>query len=232
LWWAPYTTALRIMGELGFAEDAHPFRFKSALWRKGKLYPVTPMAGPESRVESLREMIGFRGPDALARPLQRVRYSSSCHLMFGLEKRLLPEGRYNVVIPRKAGFLSTGPVESASKSPEHAPPGAGCVHCLTYGQKAREMMDLPDDRLRRLMIQDVQRIIPAFPDEPRITEIARWREAICLQPAGQFPAVHRLKTQHYRDVKGLFLAGAYLYLLSSVEGALRSGLDAAEAVLA
>jgi monoamine oxidase len=150
--------------------------------------------------------------------------------MFGLEQRLLPEGWYNIVVPRTAGFLSTGPVESASKSPEHAPPGAGCVHCLTYGKRAQEMMDLPDDQLRRLMIEDLQRIAPAFPDEPLITEIVRWKEAICLQPSGQFPAIHGLRTQHYRDVKGLFLAGEYMYLLSSMEGALRSGIDAAEAV--
>lgn len=34
-----------------------------------------------------------------------------------------------------------------------------------------------------------------------------------------------------RDVKGLYLAGEYMYLISCVEGALRSGVEAAEEAL-
>ena len=41
-----------------------------------------------------------------------------------------------------------------------------------------------------------------------------------------------LKRNNIRDVKCLHLAGWYMYLVSCVEGALRSGEDAATAVMA
>ena len=67
-----------------------------------------------------------------------------------------------------------------------------------------------------------------MPNEPLHTVVARWDEAICLDPPGQARAIHNMSRNNYRDVKGLFLAGEYMYLISCVEGALRSGVRAAE----
>lgn len=55
----------------------------------------------------------------------------------------------------------------------------------------------------------------------------RWDEAICLDPPGQARAIHDMRKHNYRDVEGLYLAGEYMYLISCVEGALRSGTEAA-----
>ncbi len=385
-----YKTTFRLMDELGLGGEFQQFRFKTAMWRKGKLYPVTPMPGPGERLASLKEMVGFRGlslktmlqtakvmpgiymkyrkvdfdgwnleglldfdnqtvadyvlgkksgdaleyvfrplteymtlgepeevglphfltfmgfflegayaprhgmgivptslykacadsvklstpvkkiviekkkvkgvetkngfvkadavicavtsnearrlmpnlPDTIAGPLKKTTYSSTCHLIFGHEKRVLPEGWYNVIIPREAGFITTGPVDSSSKSPEHAPKGAGCVHALTYGRKAKELMSVPDEKLKKMMIDDLKRLVPDIPDKPKISVLARWQDAICLQPPGQMTAIMNMKKNNYRDVRGLYLAGEYMCLFSSVEGSLRSGIEAAGAAAA
>lgn len=79
-----------------------------------------------------------------------------------------------------------------------------------------------------MMIRELQAIVPGrMPDEPHHTVTARWKEAVCLDPPGQARAIHFMQRDHYREVPGLFLAGEYMYLVSCVEGALRSGKRAA-----
>jgi hypothetical protein len=43
-------------------------------------------------------------------------------------------------------------------------------------------------------------------------------------------AMQHMKENSYHDVRGLALAGEYLYM-PSVDGAIRSGMDAAESLL-
>jgi oxygen-dependent protoporphyrinogen oxidase len=170
-------------------------------------------------------------PDTLRKPLETVTYSSCIHFIFALKERLLPEGWYAVTFSRNEGSIQPGFADAGGKSPYFAPPGAGLVHCLTWGRRARELNELPLDELKRMMIKDLQAIVPTMPDEPYITEAVRWDEAICLDPPGQARAIHYMSRNNYRDVKGLYLAGSYMYLISCVEGALRSGVRAAEEAL-
>jgi len=170
-------------------------------------------------------------PDTLRMPLQKVTYSSTVHFIFALRDRLLPEGWYAITFSRKEGSIQPGFADAGGKSPYFAPPGGGLIHCLTWGHQARELNQLPTDELKRMMIKDLQGIIPSMPDEPFHTEVVRWDEAICLDPPGQARAIHYMAKNNYRDLRGLFLAGSYMYLISCVEGALRSGIHAAEEAL-
>ncbi|HQP31006.1 MAG TPA: NAD(P)/FAD-dependent oxidoreductase [Deltaproteobacteria bacterium] len=179
-----------------------------------------------SSVDALKMMPNL--PECMRQCLHTVKYSSTSHITFGLEKRLLPDGWYSLVIPRSAGFVTTGPVDSSAKSPYYTPGGkGGLVHCLTYGKKAQAYMRTPDAELKRIMIEDIRRVMPQMPDKPPLAEVHRWNEAVCLQSPGQYPAVLKLKNEYAREVRGLFLAGDYMSLFSSVEAALRSGLYAA-----
>ena len=170
-------------------------------------------------------------PDTLRKPLEKVTYSSCVHFIFALQERLLPEGWYAVTFSRREGTLQPGFADAGGKSPFFAPPGGGLVHCLTWGRRARELNELPIAELKGMMIRDLQNIVPTMPDKPYITEAVRWDEAICLDPPGQARAIHYMSKLNYRDVKGLYLAGSYMYLISCVEGALRSGIRAAEEAL-
>lgn len=171
-------------------------------------------------------------PDAIRKPLETVRYSSTVHVMLAMERRLLPEGLYAVSLPRGAGSFLPALNECSEKSRYLAPPGAGLSHCVTYGRRGRELEGLPDDQVVRRVLEEVRRFLPGAKADPLMAEVVRWKEAICLESPGQFPAMYCLKRNNLRDVRGLHLAGEYMYLISSVEGALRSGEDAAAAVLA
>jgi protoporphyrinogen oxidase len=169
-------------------------------------------------------------PDGLRKPMQKVTYSACCHVMFGLEDGLLPEGWYAVGLPRKAGTSMAGFTENSIKSPHYAPPGGGIAHCFTFGRHAFELNDMPDADVLSRLKGEIRRFIPSMPEEPLFSEIYRWDEAVCLSPPGMLREIHRMKKDHYRDVKGLFMGGEYLNM-PSVEGSLRSGIDAAEAAL-
>jgi protoporphyrinogen oxidase len=169
-------------------------------------------------------------PDTIRKPLETVRYSQSCHVIFGLEKRLLPEGWYAVALPRKFGSAMAGYTESSIKSPFYAPHGAGLVNCFAYGRHAAELNKMGDEDIRRFIIKDIKRFTPDMPDIPEFTEIIRFNEAVCTSPPGMLTAISRMKREGSGDVKGLFLAGEYMYM-PSVEGATKSGIDAAEAVI-
>ena len=92
-------------------------------------------------------------------------------------------------------------------------------------------MELDDKVLTRVVVNEVRRFLPDAPEKPMFAEIVRWDEAVCLESPGQFQAMHELRQNHLHDVKGLHLAGEYMYLISSVEGALRSGEDAAASII-
>ncbi|MDI6830442.1 MAG: NAD(P)/FAD-dependent oxidoreductase [Actinomycetota bacterium] len=169
-------------------------------------------------------------PEGMRRSLEKVTYSACCHVMFGLEKRLLPEGWYAVGLPRLAGTSMAGFTDNSIKSPHYAPPGGGMVHCFTFGRHAFELNAMSDAEVFKRLKGEIRRFIPSMPEEPYISEIYRWDEAVCLSPPGMLREICRLKRDHYRDVKGLFLAGEYLNM-PSVDGSLRSGIDAAEAAL-
>ncbi len=169
-------------------------------------------------------------PEAMRAPMEKVTYSACCHVMFGLEKRLLPEGWYAVGLPRLAGASMAGFTDNSIKSPHYAPPGGGMVHCFTFGKHAFELNAMGDEEVFGRLKGEIRRFIPSMPEEPLFSEIYRWEEAVCLSPPGMLREMLRLKRDHYRAVKGLFLAGEYLNM-PSVDGSLRSGIDAAEAAL-
>ncbi len=169
-------------------------------------------------------------PDSMRLPMEKVTYSACCHVMFALEHHLLPEGWWAIAPPRVEGTSLAGFTDDCVKSPFYTPPGGGMVHCFTYGKNALELNGMKDDEVLSTLRGEVQRFVPSMPDEPFFSEIYRWDEAVCTAPPGMLREIYNLKREHYRDVKGLYLAGEYLNM-PSVDGALRSGIDAATAAL-
>lgn len=171
-------------------------------------------------------------PDGMRKPLETVRYSQTAHVMLALRKRLLPGGIYILTLPRPARSFMPALNDCSEKSAYFAPPGTGLSHCVTYGRRAREFQNLPDGQIIDKVIEEARRFVPLASQDIIMAEVVRWDEAICLESPGEFPAMYCLKRNHLDDVQGLHLAGEYMYLTSCVEGALRSGEDAAAAALA
>ena len=169
-------------------------------------------------------------PESLRGALKTVSYSACCHVVFALPTLLLPKDWYALLTPRITHSIVAGFSENSVKSKYYAPPGCSQISCWTYDHHAHEMNALPDAEVKQTLLREVRRFIPTMPDEPLFTEVYRWHEAVCIGQPGMLSAMARLKREHYRDVKGLYLAGEYLNM-PSVESAARSGVDAAQAAL-
>lgn len=166
-------------------------------------------------------------PESIRVPLQTCRYSSTYYYQFGLERPLdLPQDTPWYVVMTPAGedtilnFASLGSVD----------PAHPVVIAATRGWEDDRLGALSEDDRRRAVIDELQRIEPSFPSEPRITKVFRWDRAVNLDGPGQFAAIQQLLAHDSDAVQGLHLAGEYLFLVASTEGAMRTGKQAAESV--
>jgi protoporphyrinogen oxidase len=167
-------------------------------------------------------------PVAMQRALETCKYSSTYYYQFGLKQPLIEKTDtpfYVVMIPASEktilDFASLG-----SNSREKP-----VVIVPTRGWEDEKLTKLSEEERRRLVISDVQKICPAFPNEPKITKVFRWDRAVNLQSPGQFVAIQDLLKNHIQDVSGLYLSGEYLFPVACTEGALATGKKAAEMVI-
>jgi oxygen-dependent protoporphyrinogen oxidase len=170
-------------------------------------------------------------PESIRRPLETCRYSSTSTYIFALERKITPDRLVATLIPRGERSILSALIEKAGVAMRTAPEGAGLMYAYTAGWRDGELGRLSPEERRRVVIREVQRFWPEFPDQPLFTECIRWDRAINLESPGQFPAVHRFLEHHYRDVRGLYLAGEYLFLIACTEGGFATGERAARMVL-
>ena len=171
-------------------------------------------------------------PKSIGRALAKVRYSSTVHVMVGMPERILPGNMYAMTIPSAAKSFLIALNDGSGKSEQMAPPGTGLGHLCTFGTRAPELMDMPDDEVVERVIKEAVRLGGNFRTKPIVADVVRWKEAICLEAPGQFPEMYCMRRTAKDDVRGLHLAGEYNYLVSCVEGAMRSGVDASKEIIA
>ena len=166
-------------------------------------------------------------PENMSKPLETCRYSSTYYYQFGLEKHFLPAGTdfFVLMIPAEADTI-LGWAAKGSRSGEKP-----VMIFSTRGWEDEKLAKMTEKQRRRLVISEAQRFFPEFPDEPHVTKVFRWDRAVNMEAPGQFAAINDLLKNHMHDVKGLYLAGEYLFLIASTEGALATGKKAAEMVI-
>jgi protoporphyrinogen/coproporphyrinogen III oxidase len=164
-------------------------------------------------------------PEAMRKPLETCEYSSTYNYQFGLAKPLIDARQtpfYVIVIPASEKTILD--MASLGNPSEEKP----VAIAMTRGWEDDKLAKLSPEERRRLVIREVQRLYPAFPDEPVVTKVFRWDRAVNTEAPGQFVAIRDLLQNHMQDVSGLYLAGEYLFLIACTEGALATGKQAAE----
>lgn len=104
------------------------------------------------------------------------------------------------------------------------------IHVLVIGEHARALFALEDDEIIRRVLEEMHRFFPAMPEHPLFARVYRWPEALCLSPAGMLREIHDMCVRMPESTPGLFLAGDYTRL-PSLNGAIKSGIEAAKASL-
>lgn len=161
--------------------------------------------------------------DAMHRALSTCTYSSTYYYHFGLEKHFLPRGTdfYVQMIPAQEDtFLAW--MSNGSRDDEKP-----VMMVATRGWEDHKLARLSEEGRRRMVIDEVRRFFPQFPEDPPKTRLFRWEKAVNLVSPAQFATVQDLVENHMDDVEGLALAGEYLFPIACTEGAFATGKQAA-----
>ncbi|WP_419938238.1 NAD(P)/FAD-dependent oxidoreductase [Candidatus Palauibacter sp.] len=160
--------------------------------------------------------------------LESVRYSCCCHVVFGVDRHPLPKGHYFFMLQRKGESLLDCFLDSTVGSPLSAPEGHGCIHAYPSEEASRQLIGLDDGEIKRRVLDEIRNYTPAMPEEPLFTRVYRWEEAVVLPDGGMMRRIESLRAGGFPGVRGLFLAGDYLHMLANVNGALMTGIRAAD----
>ena len=169
-------------------------------------------------------------PGEVKAVLERVSYSSCCNIAIGLDTNILPQGSHAGLFPPDSPTFLTMVTNLVALTPEAAPPGKTLVHAVVIGEHARALFALSDDEIASRVIKEMRRFFPAMPEDPLFVRVYRWPEAICLAPGGMLREMYDMRMGQNGGMRGLFLAGDYTRL-PSVNGAVKSGVEAAKASL-
>ena len=168
-------------------------------------------------------------PDETRRALSTVSYSTGCRVVIGLDRSPLPPGWHGALYPED----DDTPMLLARSVflPACAPPGKSILDLLIGRDRARELIPLDDDEIKRELLGAARRKAPpgsALPgdDEGLFYRVYRWEEALCMGTPGMLAAVAEVPGQLAGRIDNLFLAGDYMGV-PSVNGALSSGCSSA-----
>ncbi len=172
-------------------------------------------------------------PAVIRRALEKVTYSSGCRVVIGLDRPPLPLGWHGALYPEDETPLL---LDRSINLPSCVPPGKSTLDLVVGRDRGRQLLSLDDDEITRQLLRDARRAAPpgsALPgdDEGLFRRVYRWKEAVCMGRPGMFRAIADLRSHIGRDIENLFFAGDYMRV-PSVNGALASGVDAANEVAA
>ena len=163
--------------------------------------------------------------------LSTVTYSSACRLVVGLDHPPLPPGWHGAIYPEDETPLV---LDRSINLPGCVPPGKSTLDLMAGRERAKQLLEMDDDEVKRQLLRDVRRNPPpgaALPgdDEGLFSRVYRWNIAVCKGSPGMFKAIANTRRELGQDIPNLFLAGDYTRV-PLVNGALASGVEAAEEV--
>ncbi|MXY88091.1 MAG: FAD-dependent oxidoreductase, partial [Dehalococcoidia bacterium] len=171
-------------------------------------------------------------PDATRRALSTISYSTGCRVVIGLDHSPLPPGWHGALFPEDNDTPLL--LDRSVFLPACAPPGKSLLDLLIGRERAKELIPLEDEQVKRELLGAARQKAPpgsALPgdDEGLFYRVYRWEEALCMGTPGMLAALAEVPGQLAGRIDNLFLAGDYMGI-PSVNGALSSGEKAANAV--
>ena len=164
-------------------------------------------------------------PTAVRRALGTVSYSTGCRVAIGVDGSPLPAGWHGALYPEDddAPLL----MDRSKFLPACAPPGKSILDLLVGRDRAKELIPLDDETVKRELLSAARRNAPpgsALPgdDEGLFFRVYRWEEALCMGQPGMLAALAEVPGQLAGNIDSLFLAGDYMGI-PSVNGALSTG---------
>ncbi len=172
-------------------------------------------------------------PEHVEKILRKVQYSPTWNVFFAYDRKFLPDDINFLAMPLEAGSSMAMIMSSDFFSETRAPEGCSLIQACTYEKIfSGKHGKISEKEVAERLKDEIRRYVPSAPAmEPIFTKVIRWEEAMCFPPPGWYTAISKIKKANGKWIEGVYFAGDYLNL-SSVEGSARSGVEAAESVIA
>ncbi len=168
---------------------------------------------------------------ALSADLASIEYAGAIVVSMALDRQQIrhPLDGFGFVVPaiERRRILSAS--FSSVKFPGRAPADKVLIRTFVGGACQRELCDLDDGELERLVTEELAELI-GLAGRPLWTMIARWSNSMPQYHVGHLDRVARIEAR-LRCIPGLALAGS-AYRGVGIPHAIHSGEEAAETVLA
>ena len=165
-------------------------------------------------------------PADIDRTLGRVTYSSTCRVVFGVDRPTLRDGCYFVALPRREESFIVSYSDAAVKSPQVAPSG-GLIHAESASDRAESLAQLPMRISANACGRDPS-LLAGMQDRGSRGYMAGWSRVPI--PAGGLNRNRPARGSLPKQVRGLALAGDYMHI-PSVNGAAASGIAAVDELM-
>ena len=171
-------------------------------------------------------------PAETRRALSTTSYSTGCRVVIGLDHSPLPPGWHGALFPENDDTPLL--LDRSVFLPACAPPGKSLLDLLIGRDRAKQLIPLDDEEIKRELLGAARRKAPpgsALPgdDEGLFYRVYRWEQALCMGTPGMLAEMANVPGQLAGSIDNLFLAGDYMGV-PSVNGALSSGERAAHEV--
>ena len=171
-------------------------------------------------------------PAETRRALSTISYSTGCRVVIGLDHSPLPPGWHGALFPEDDDTPLL--LDRSVFLPACAPPDKSLLDLLIGRDRAKQLIPLDDEEIKRELLGAARRKAPpgsALPgdDEGLFYRVYRWEEALCMGTPGMLAEMADVPGQLAGSIDNLFLAGDYMGV-PSVNGALSSGERAAHEV--
>lgn len=173
-------------------------------------------------------------PAELTADLSAVQYSPCFTYMLCSHEQFVPDDMVMGVIPNTDEVpapLFKVCFNEAAENPNRAPAGSTILHLCTTKESTPRLLAMTADERKQAILEEARMFFPAMPAELDFFREEYLHESISRDAPGQHAAILNYYTKHKDLVRGLYLAGEYLYAQASAEGAAHTGEEAARMLL-
>ena len=183
------------------------------------------VATPPDRAAKL---VGAVDP-TLAELVGQISYAGTAVVSLGYRREQVAHDldAFGLVVPAVEGRRIIAVSFASQKFPDRAANGAVLLRVFVGGAAQGELVDLPDESLRRLATEELQSLLGAE-GEPLCCDIARWPGSMPQYHLGHCALVEKIEARS-RALAGLALAGN-AYHGVGIPACIRSGEAAAQQV--
>ena len=170
-------------------------------------------------------------PEAMKDAMSKVTYCPTIHATLFFDKKLTDGKLVCGLLPRSTNEPFCSFLFQSSRSKWMLPDdNSDSVSAFYYGKGCDEYWDKSDEEIGQATIKVLQKYYDDFPKKYLFCHIVKAAIANYTMQNGCPTAIKGMRDNHYKDVKGLYLCGEYMYT-GSYESAIAAGRNAAKVVM-